>query len=146
MRCEEIMTRDPKACAPDATARTAAQSMRDEDVGIVPVIDLDTRRLLGVVTDRDLCLNVIADGRHPDAVRVAECMTTPVVACRPQDEIAAAERLMQQHQIRRVMVVDDAGRLTGVIAQADLALKVQKPDEVHRTVREISKPAASRAA
>jgi CBS domain-containing protein len=112
----------------------------------VPVLDPDSRRLLGVVTDRDLCLSVVAEGRDPDEVRLADCMSTPVVACRPHDDVTLAERLMQQHQVRRVMVVDDGGRLVGVIAQADLALKIAKPDEVHRTVREISKPDESRAA
>lgn len=146
MTCERIMTRDPRSCPPAATARDAAQLMRDEDVGIAPVIDPVARRLLGVVTDRDLCVRVVAEGRHPDDVRVADCMSTPVVTCRPQDDVTVAEQRMQQHQVRRVMVVDEAGRLLGVVAQADLALKVGQPDALQRTVREVSKPDASRAA
>jgi CBS domain-containing protein len=146
MTCEQIMTRDPRGCPPSATVRDAARIMRDEDVGIVPVVVSDIRRLLGVVTDRDLCLRVVAEGFHPNEVRVADCLSAPVVTCRPQDDVATAAQRMQQHQIRRIMVVDDAGRLVGVIAQADLALKVGQPDELHRTVREISRPDESRAA
>lgn len=141
MKCKDVMTPNPRYCAPSASTVEAARIMRDEDVGIVPVVE-QNQQLRGVVTDRDLCLQVIAEARNPQEVKVEECMSEDLVTCKPEDDVQKAADLMKEHQVRRIPVVDDQGRLVGMIAQADIALKLGKPKEVTETVKEISKPAA----
>ena len=84
MRVKHVMTKDPSACVPSDSAQHAARIMREQDAGIIPVIDNElSRKVVGVVTDRDLCMNIVADGHPPHAVSVEECMTTKVVICSP---------------------------------------------------------------
>ena len=139
MKCKDIMTPNPRGCSSQETSIEAAKIMRDEDVGIVPVIE-QNKKLIGVVTDRDLCLGVVAEGKHPREVKVSDCMSEELVTCKPEDDVQKAADLMKEHQVRRIPVVDQQGLLVGMIAQADIALKVQKPEEVSETVEEISKP------
>jgi CBS domain-containing protein len=140
MKCKEIMTPNPRYCSPQDTSVEAAKIMRDEDVGIVPICEQD-KKLVGVVTDRDICLTVVAEERHPREVKVSECMSEELVTCKPEDDVRKAEDLMKEYQVRRIPIVDNQGRILGVIAQADIALKVGKPQEVTETLKEISKPA-----
>lgn len=140
MKCKELMTPNPRFCSPEATSSDAARIMRDEDVGIVPVVD-ENKKLVGVVTDRDLCVGVVAEERHPREVKVSECMSEELVTCKPEEDVGKAEELMKEYQVRRIPVVDDQGRIVGIISQADIALKLGKPKEVTETVKEISKPA-----
>lgn len=139
MKCKDIMTPNPSYCSPKEISVKAARIMRDEDVGIVPVCEED-KKLVGVVTDRDICLTVVAEERHPREVKVSECMSEDLVTCKPEDDVQKAADLMKEYQVRRIPVVDDQGRILGMIAQADIALKVGKPEEVTETVQEISKP------
>lgn len=139
MKCKDIMTSNPSYCSPEEISVKAAQIMRDEDVGIVPVCE-EGKKLVGVVTDRDICLTVVAEERHPREVKVLECMSEDLVTCKPEDDVQKAADLMKEYQVRRIPVVDDKGRILGMIAQADIALKVGKPEEVTETVQEISKP------
>lgn len=139
MKCKDIMTSNPSYCSPEEISVKAARIMRDEDVGIVPVCEED-KKLVGVVTDRDICLTVVAEERHPREVKVLECMSEDLVTCKPEDDVQKAADLMKEYQVRRIPVVDDQGRILGMIAQADIALKVGKPEEVTETVQEISKP------
>ncbi|MDC4206506.1 MAG: CBS domain-containing protein [Candidatus Manganitrophus sp.] len=139
MKCKDIMTSNPSYCSPEEISVKAARIMRDEDVGIVPVCE-EGKKLVGVVTDRDICLTVVAEERHPREVKVLECMSEDLVTCKPEDDVQKAADLMKEYQVRRIPVVDDQGRILGMIAQADIALKVGKPEEVTETVQEISKP------
>lgn len=139
MKCKDIMTPNPSYCSPEEISVKAARIMRDEDVGIVPVCE-EGKKLVGVVTDRDICLTVVAEERHPREVKVLECMSEDLVTCKPEDNVQKAADLMKEYQVRRIPVVDDQGRILGMIAQADIALKVGKPEEVTETVQEISKP------
>src|SRR4029453_18103290 len=114
MRVKHVMTKDPSSCVPSDSAQHAARIMRNQDAGIVPVIDNElSRKVVGVVTDRDLCMNIVAEGRTHD-VSVEECMTTKVVICSPNDSIDKATELMRDNQIRRVKVVNKSGQLLGV--------------------------------
>ena len=142
MRVKHVMTKDPAACVPSDSAQLAARIMRDEDAGIVPVIDQEqSRKVAGVVTDRDLCMNVIAEGRDPRTVRVEECMTTKVVTCSPNDSIDKATQLMRDNQIRRVTVVDDSGELLGIVARADVVQRADvKTTQAHETLKGVSAP------
>jgi len=140
MRVRHVMTKNPQCCVPSDHAARAAGIMRDEDTGIVPVIDNEqSLKVVGVVTDRDLCMNVVAEGRDPRAVAVEACMTAPVVTCSPNDAVAKAIELMQENQIRRVPVVDDQGRLQGIVAIADLVGRGDlKTAETHETLKRVS--------
>lgn len=113
------MTKDPTTLAPDATIVEAARAMRDEDAGIMPVVDGD--RLEGVVTDRDIAVRVVAEGRDPNDVHVREVMSGRLVTVDPAQDIDEAMRLMAEHQVRRLPVCEEDGRIVGMLAQADVA-------------------------
>jgi CBS domain-containing protein len=142
MRVKHVMTKDPTCCVATDSAQRAAAIMRDGDIGIVPVIDNEQHRaLVGVVTDRDLCVSVVAEGRDPGAVPVEACMTTQVVSCTPGDAVAKATELMKENQIRRIPVVDEQGVLQGIVAMADLVERADvKTTETHDTLRRVSRP------
>ena len=142
MKVKHLMTKDPTCCVASDTASRAAAIMRDENVGIVPVIENEqSRRLVGVVTDRDLCMNVVAEGRDPASVTVEACMTAPVVSCTATDAVAKATELMKENQVRRVPVVDEHGVLIGIVAMADLVERAElKATETHDTLKRVSSP------
>jgi CBS domain-containing protein len=142
MRVKHIMTKDPTSCVASDTAQKAASIMRDEDAGIVPVIENEqSQKVIGVVTDRDLCMNVVAEGRDPRTVRAEECMTTAVVTCSPNDSVEKATELMKENQIRRVPVVDEGRKLLGIVSMADLVARAElKTGHTHETLKTVSTP------
>jgi CBS domain-containing protein len=115
----EVMTSDPRAIEADKTIADAAMLMRDEDVGLAPVVEGD--RLVGTLTDRDIAIRVVAEGKDPTSTPVWEVASTEVVTVGPEQNLDDALGLMAQHQVRRVPVVEQDGRLIGVVAQADVA-------------------------
>jgi CBS domain-containing protein len=115
----EVMTSDPRAIEADKTVADAAMLMRDEDVGLAPVVEGD--RLIGTLTDRDIAIRVVAEAKDPAATPVREVASTEVVTVGPEQDLDDALGLMAQHQVRRVPVVEQDGRLIGVVAQADIA-------------------------
>jgi CBS domain-containing protein len=142
MKCKEIMTKDPACCLPGDTVDQAAQLMKDEDVGPVPVVaDQQTKRLLGIVTDRDLAVKVVAEARQIAAVTVEEVMTRNPVTCHADDDLQNAIDTMEKHQVRRIPVVDNDNRIIGIIAQADIATRAHEPETTAEVVEEISKSA-----
>src|SRR6266700_4144301 len=144
MKCNEIMTKDPMCCLPGDTVDQAAQLMKDEDVGPVPVVaDQTTKRLLGIVTDRDLAVKVVAEARQIAAVKVEEVMTRDPVTCHVDDDLQKAIDAMEKHQVRRIPVVDDNNQIVGIIAQADIAIRAHKPETTAEVVEEISKSATA---
>ena len=118
-RIRELMTENPKTVRSDATVAEAARVMRDGDVGLVPVVDSD--RLVGTVTDRDIAIRVVAEERDPNTTTVRETASTELVTIDPEQDLDEALRLMAQHQVRRLPVVEEDGRLVGIVAQADVA-------------------------
>jgi CBS domain-containing protein len=139
-RCGEIMTRQVVCCVPEDTVEYAATIMKSEDVGPVPVVDSQAgRKLVGIVTDRDFVMKVIAEGRDPKGTRVVDVMTSKPVTCREDDDIDEAAELMTEHQVRRIPVVDEDGRILGIIAQADLATRLSKSKKTGDVVEKISK-------
>jgi CBS domain-containing protein len=144
MKCKEIMTKDPVCCLPGDTVDEAAQLMKDDDVGSIPVIaDQKTKRLLGIITDRDLAIKVVAQSRQISAVTVEEVMTHDPVTCHADDDLHEAIDAMEMHQVRRIPVVDDNNRIIGIIAQADIATRVREPETIAEVVEEISKSATA---
>jgi CBS domain-containing protein len=143
MKAREIMTRDPLVVTPNDTVSRAAQIMRESDVGIVPVVDDDgSRRLRGIITDRDIAVRHVAE-RHTDDCRVRDHMTDRVSKADPDDDVERILETMQREQIRRVPIVEDGDRLVGIVAQADIAVDLgpDRSRDVQETVEEISQPA-----
>jgi CBS domain-containing protein len=142
MKCSEIMTKDPSCCLPSDTVFEAAQLMKSEDVGPIPIVnDKETKKLEGIVTDRDLAMKVVAEGLDPKNTRVEEVMTTGVVTCSPDDNANNVLELMEQHQVRRIPIVDDSDRLVGIISQADIATRMEAPKKTAEVLEEISRAA-----
>jgi CBS-domain-containing membrane protein len=138
------MTKDPTSCVASDTAQKAASIMRAEDAGIVPVIENEqSQKVIGVVTDRDLCMNVVAEGRDPRTVRAEECMTATVVTCSPNDAVEKTMELMKENQIRRVPVVDEGRKLLGIVSLADVVSRAElKTTQTHDTLKTVSAPTA----
>jgi CBS domain-containing protein len=147
MKVRHVMTKDPSCCVPSDPAPRAASIMRDQDTGIIPVIaNEQSQKIVGVVTDRDLCMNIVAEGRDPHSVSVAECMTTAVVTCSPNDAVKQATELMKDNQIRRVPGVDEQGTLVGIVSMADLVGRGDvNTGEVHDTLKKVSAPSGAQS-
>lgn len=118
-KIRELMTSNPHSLESGSSATEAARVMRDEDVGIVPVVEGD--RLVGTVTDRDIAVRVVAEGRSPESTKVGEIASRELVTIDPQQDLDEALRLMARHQVRRLPVVEEDGKLVGIVAQADIA-------------------------
>ena len=132
----DLMTENPRAVRPDDPVVDAARVLRDENVGSLPVIDGD--RLIGMITDRDIALRVVAEGRDPGSVSVNEIASRDLVTAESTADLDDALRLMARHQIRRLPVTEE-GRLVGILAQADVASEVGDK-ETGRLVEAISEP------
>lgn len=115
----DIMSEDIVSLSPDDNIQYAAQRMCDIDVGIMPITD--GGELLGVITDRDICCRAVAMGRNASQTSVRSIMSGEVVTCGPGTDVKEAVGLMSEHQIRRLMIVDDDRQLVGIVAQADVA-------------------------
>ena len=115
----ELMTDKPCSIDADKPVAYAAKMMRDENVGLAPIVEGD--RLVGTLTDRDIAVRVVAEGRDPESTTVREVASTNLVTVDPQQDLEEALRLMAEHQVRRLPVVEEDGRLVGVVAQADVA-------------------------
>ncbi len=147
MKISELMTRNPCTVTPDTPVSEAARLMKEEDVGIVPVVErvggAETRgRLVGVITDRDIAIRHVAEGRTTDTP-VRDVMSGGVKTATPDDTVDSVMALMGREQVRRVPVVDERGSLVGVVSQADLARKASDPAKVEKTVEQISQPGGS---
>jgi len=124
MKVSEVMTKNPVCCWPSSSTLSAALLMQESDTGFLPVIqDPFTPTLVGVVTDRDLCLYVVASGRDPASSWVDGCMSNHPIWCTDQDDVSRALDLMKTHQIRRVPVVNEKHEVIGVLSFSDLVRK-----------------------
>jgi CBS domain-containing protein len=132
---QDLMTSNPKTIASDSSVVEAAKVMRDEDVGIVPIVDGD--RLVGTITDRDIAIKVVAEAKDVQSTTVGQVASRDLVTVDPQQDLDEALRLMAQHQVRRLPVVEEDGRLVGILAQADVAREAS-PEQTGRVVEEIS--------
>ena len=118
-RIGDLMTDNPKTVSADQSVVEAAQIMRDDDVGLVPVVEGE--RLVGTVTDRDITIRVVAEERDPRSTTVRDIASTDLVTVDPDQDLDEALRLMAEHQVRRLPVVEEDGKLVGIVAQADVA-------------------------
>jgi CBS domain-containing protein len=131
----DLMTRDPRTVTPRTTVVEVARVMRDEDAGSLPVVE--DERLVGTVTDRDVAIRVVAEGR-PLETTVDEIATRELVTIDPQQDVDEALRLMSEHQVRRLPVCEEDGRLVGILAQADVA-RHASDERTGETVERISR-------
>ena len=138
-KCHEVMTKDPVCCLPNDSVAKAAQLMKSENIGSIPVIDNEqSRKLVGIVTDRDLALKIVTGALDAKTTMVKTVMTHKVVTCHADDDLQKALEAMAEHQLRRLPVVDDNHRIVGIIAQADVATRVDEPERTAEMVKEIS--------
>jgi CBS domain-containing protein len=138
----DIMTQSPAVCTPETSAREAATLMEQNDCGSLPVVEnRDSMKLIGMVTDRDLAIRVLGRGQNPDTP-IREAMTRNVSSVKADDDLDEVEQLMSGQQVRRIPVVDDQGRVVGIIAQADLARELRSvgTKDFSRVVEKISQP------
>ncbi|HEX8285463.1 MAG TPA: CBS domain-containing protein [Pyrinomonadaceae bacterium] len=157
LRCRDIMTRDVTVAARDTTLEEVARMMREEDTGVIPVVEQGETtsdsvtevqrvpartnlngRLVGLITDRDIVVRAIAEGRDCRATRAEEVMTSELHAVRPNDRVIEAIRRMGDKQVRRLPVVDREGNLRGIISMADIALETEADRELGEALEEIS--------
>ena len=144
-KCSDVMTREPACCEPGDSVTQVASIMKREDVGSVPVVEShEDRKLIGMVTDRDLVVRVLAGGANVERATVRDAMTSHPVSCREDDDVHKAVEAMADRQVRRMPIVDDQGRLTGIIAQADVATRVNRDQTTGELVEAISEPGLTR--
>ena len=149
MQVREVMTSDPATCTPETSLQEVSKLMVEYDCGCIPVVnESDSGAPVGVVTDRDICCRVVAEGKNPVQARAAECMTEDAVTIAPDADVEEAARLMEEKQIRRLLVVDDRGACIGIVAQADLALEASERkagevvERVSKATESASRPSA----
>jgi len=165
LRCRDIMTRDVTVATRDTTLQEVAAMMRDEDTGVIPVVDrvdqpavagdadldespkINNRlrsngRLVGLITDRDIAIRALAEGRDARTTRAEEVMTTDIHSAHPNDRVIEVIRKMGDKQVRRIPVVDDQNNLRGIISMADVALETEDDRELADALEEISSGAS----
>lgn len=141
LRCAEIMTRNVTTANIELDLQSIARLMRDEDLGVLPVVDA-AQKLVGVVTDRDVVVRAAADGRDLKQTKVAEIMTRELHTARENDFVFQAIRLMGDKQIRRVPVINETGELAGILSLADIALETEDEREIAEALEDISSGSA----
>lgn len=138
-KCSEVMTKNPFCCLSNDTVVKAAELMKKKNIGSIPVIENEqSRKLVGIVTDRDLTLMVLAGGLDPGSTKVNAVMTHEVVTCLADDDLQKALNEMTEHQLRRIPVVNGDNTIVGIIAQADVAIRIDQPYRTAEMVKGIS--------
>ena len=142
-KCRDIMTKDVVTATPEHTIVEVAQLMKSEDIGPIPIVDNETSRtLVGIVTDRDIVVKVVAEGQDVSTTKVGEVMSKKLITCRADDDVEIAMQAMAQYQLRRIPVVGENMKLLGIISQADVATRVDAPKKTGEVVKEISEQTA----
>lgn len=138
MKCKDIMTKSIKTCDYNCNVKEVAQIMKKFDTGAVPVVDA-MGKPLGVITDRDIIVNAVAESNHPDNIKVLNLMTKHIISVHENDPIDVAAQKMKEHKVRRILVVDDEDRLKGIISLADFTLQVKDEHEAFEILEQVSK-------
>ena len=139
MIASEIMTKNPECCLPTDSVMAAAQLMKSEDIGPIPIVeDKEEKKLAGIVTDRDLAIKVVAEARDPKTTPIEEVMSEGLVTCRENDDVQSVLEFMEDNQLRRIPVVDKNEHLVGIIAQADVATRLGSTRATGKVVKEVS--------
>jgi len=142
-KCSQVMTENPVCCLGSDSISSVTQQMQIHDVGSMPVVaDYQTRKLIGIVTDRDVALRVVGADRETKGTWVADVMTPNPVACHPNDNISLAIDAMSMNRVRRIPTIDDNGQVVGIISQADVATRLHDTHKTADVVTEISQPSS----
>jgi CBS domain-containing protein len=144
MKVRDVMSTNVTCCRRDTPLTEVAQMMVDCDCGEIPVAD-DTGRPIGVITDRDITCRVVAKGRNPLELTAGDCMTTPALIVTPHASLAECCEVMEQSQVRRLPVVDAAGRCVGIVSQADIARRAPEHNTAE-VVQRVSEPSVGASA
>ena len=140
MEIVDLMTTNPACCTQDTGLQTVAQMMREHDCGMIPVVDsMDNLSPIGTVSDRDITIRCVAEGRNPLDATAGDIMSQPVVTAMPHETVVDVARLMEENMVRRIPVVNENNSVVGIVAQADLALEARK-NQAYEVVQEVSKP------
>jgi CBS domain-containing protein len=139
MKVKEIMTAVPAVCGPDTPLTEVARTMVGRDCGAVPVVGAGDKRVAGIITDRDIVVRSIAEGRNPLSLTASACMTSPVFTIDENASLDDCTDLMESKKVRRVPVVSSSGALVGIVAQADVARHASR-QEAGELVRDVSTP------
>jgi len=140
MNVQDIMTRNPTSVTPETPVQQAARLMKDEDIGVLPVVESGSRRLVGLVTDRDIAVRVVAEGRDATQARVQDAMSGNPKTCSADDSVDDVMDVMGREQVRRIPIVNDRGELLGIVSQADIVREARDDKKAERTVEQISEP------
>ena len=141
MKAQDIMSKDPTCVTPDTKLADAARLMKTENIGVVPVVESESsRRLVGVLTDRDIAVRAVAEGRDGASTSVGHIMTSNVRTSSATDSVADVMDLIGREQVRRVPIIDERGVLVGIISQADIVLEAKDDKRAEKTVERISQP------
>ena len=138
MKVKEIMTASPASCTEDTPLQDIARTMVGRDCGSIPVVR-NGRTLAGIITDRDVVVRAVAEGRNPLTLKAKDCMTSPAISIADDATLNECTDLMESKKIRRVPVVDKSGSLVGIVAQADVARHASQ-EEAGELVRDVSTP------
>ena len=142
-KCSDIMTKDLVTATPENSIVEVALLMKTEDIGPILIVDNEqSRTLVGIVTDRDIVVKVIAEGQGAKTKRVGDVMSKKLVTCRADDDVDVSMQAMAQYQLRRIPVVGENMKLLGIISQADVATRVDAPEKTGEVVKEISEQTA----
>ena len=138
MKIKDVMTRAVETVRPDQSLQEAAAKMKSLDVGPMPVTEGD--RLVGMLTDRDIVIRAVADGRDARTTKVRDAMSSDVVCCKEDDDVKDAATKMKDRQIRRLVVVDANQRIAGIVSLGDIAVDTKDDLMAGRVLEEVSKP------
>ena len=140
MKAQDIMTKNPTSVTPETSVREAAQLMKSEDVGMIPVVrSTGSKSIVGIVTDRDIAIRHVAAGHSSPDCPVSEAMSSNVKTCKTTDSVDDVMKVMGKEQVRRIPIVDERGELVGIVAQADIARQADDK-KAERTIEKISEP------
>jgi CBS domain-containing protein len=137
-KCRDIMTKNPTVANKEMTLQEVASLMRDGDFGVLPVVEKDTNKLVGILTDRDVVVRAVAEGKDISSATVGDAMSERLYTAKPDDFVFEAVRTMGERQVRRIPIVDEQGILQGIIAMADIALEMEDEREIAETLEDIS--------
>lgn len=141
MKCKDIMTKSVKMCGANCSAKEAAQIMKRVNSGAVPIVDIHDK-VLGIITDRDITLNTVAEGKDPSKIKIMDFMSKHIVTVFEDDLIDDAIKKMKENKIRRLPVVDDEDKLVGIISLGDLAVLSNAEHQTFEALEQISEPVA----
>ena len=141
LRCREIMSKNVQTVNRETSLKDVAGILKEADVGILPIVEKDSNKLIGLITDRDIVVRAVAEGKSAETA-VGEIMTSELFTAKPEDFAFEAIRTMGERQVRRVPIVDDEGVLQGIVSMADIALEMEDQREIAETLEDISSGAA----